>query len=197
MRRREFIGLVGGAATWPLTTRAQASKNIPRLCFITFDPVTSRSTRFNPFFQGLADLGYVDGKTVTIDYLSADGDGERFPSLAAECLRRKADIIAVSTTPATQAAKKATPTTPIVMASRDCREHIRCSTRTCRAAMKRLPPRWLPFKTGPEQPSFLQNRNQFFGDRVIRDQFFGGQVLAKGVNFSLSIEDVWLRGDRN
>ena len=57
----------------------------------------------------------MDGKTITIDYLSADGDGERFPSLAAECLRLKADIIAVSTTPATQAAKKATPTIPIVM----------------------------------------------------------------------------------
>ena len=116
MRRREFITLLGGAAAaWPLAAHAQAPKNIPRLCFLTFDPVTSRSTRFDAFFQGLIDLGYVDGKTVTIDYLSADGDGERFPSLAAECLRRKADIIAVSTTPATQAAKKATHTTPIVM----------------------------------------------------------------------------------
>jgi putative ABC transport system substrate-binding protein len=57
----------------------------------------------------------VDGQTINIDYLSADGDGERFPTLAAECLRLKADIIAVSTTPATQAAKKITRTTPIVM----------------------------------------------------------------------------------
>ena len=48
-------------------------------------------------------------------FLSADGDGERFPTLAAECLRLKADIIAVSTTPATQAAKKITHTIPIVM----------------------------------------------------------------------------------
>ena len=85
-----------------------------RLCFLTFDPATSRSTRFDAFFQGLVDLGNVDGKTITIDYLSADGHGERFPSLAAECLRLKAGIIAVSTTPATQAAKKATPTIPIV-----------------------------------------------------------------------------------
>jgi putative ABC transport system substrate-binding protein len=57
----------------------------------------------------------VDGQTVSIDYLSADGHGERFPALAAECLRLKADIIAVSTTPATEAAKKATRTIPIVM----------------------------------------------------------------------------------
>ncbi len=116
MTRRQFITLLGGAAAaWPLAAHAQASKNIPRLCFITFDPATSRSTRFDAFFQGLVDLGYVDGKTITIDYLSAEGDGERFPSLAAECLRLKANLIAVSTTPATQAAKKATRTTPIVM----------------------------------------------------------------------------------
>ena len=116
MKRREFITLLGGAAiVWPLAAQAQRSKNIPRLCFLTFDPDASRSTRFGPFFDGLRDLGYVDGQTISIDYLSADGDGERFPTLAAECLRLKADIIAVSTTPATQAAKKITRTTPIVM----------------------------------------------------------------------------------
>ena len=57
----------------------------------------------------------MDGQTITIDYLSADGDGEQFPNLAAECLRLKADIIAVSTTPAAQAAKNATRSIPIVM----------------------------------------------------------------------------------
>jgi putative ABC transport system substrate-binding protein len=67
------------------------------------------------FFQGLRDLGYVDGQTMTIDYLSAEGRGERFPALAAECLHLKADIIVASTTPATQAAKIATRTVPIVM----------------------------------------------------------------------------------
>jgi putative tryptophan/tyrosine transport system substrate-binding protein len=114
--RREFITLLGGAATWPLAAHAQAPKKIPRLCFLTFDPADSqRSTRFEAFFQSLHDLGYVDGQTITIDYLSADGYGERFPSLAAECLRLNADIIAVSTTPATQAAKRVTSTIPIVM----------------------------------------------------------------------------------
>jgi putative tryptophan/tyrosine transport system substrate-binding protein len=83
VKRREFITLLGGAAAvWPLAVHAQASKNLPRLCFVTFDPATSRSTRFDAFFRGLVDLGYVDGKTITIDYLSADGHGERFPSLA-------------------------------------------------------------------------------------------------------------------
>ena len=116
MRRREFITLLGGAAAaWPLAAHAQQPTNIPRLCFLTFDPPASRSTRFEAFFQGLRDLGYVDGQTITIDYLSADGHGERFPALAAECLRLKADIIAVSTTPAARAAKNATRTIPIVM----------------------------------------------------------------------------------
>ena len=115
MRRREFIAAITVAASWPFAAYAQQPRNIPRLCFLTFDPDSSRSTRFGAFFQGLRDLGYVDGQTITIDYLSADGHGERFPALAAECLRLKADIIVASTTPATQAAKIATRTIPIVM----------------------------------------------------------------------------------
>jgi len=117
MKRREFIILLGGVAiAWPLAAHAQQPKNIPRLCFLSFDldPAASQS-RFDGFFQGLRDLGYVDGQTITIDYLSADGHGERFPALVEECLRLKTDIIVVSTTPAAQAAKNATRTTPIIM----------------------------------------------------------------------------------
>jgi putative ABC transport system substrate-binding protein len=91
MKRREFLGVIGAAAAWPLAAQAQQPKNIPRLCFLTFDPAASRSTRFGAFFQGLRDLGHVDGQTIAIDYLSADGHGERFPMLVAECLRLKAD----------------------------------------------------------------------------------------------------------
>jgi putative ABC transport system substrate-binding protein len=141
MKRREFITLLGGtAAAWPLVApaqrlanvlrvalvtmlvllatplvgEAQQPKKIPRLCFLTFDPGTLQSTRFDAFFQGLRDLGYVDGQSITIDYLSAEGRGELFPALAAECLRLKADIIAVSSTPAAVAAKNATRTIPII-----------------------------------------------------------------------------------
>jgi putative ABC transport system substrate-binding protein len=109
-----FLALVVFAL--PLATEAQPAR-IPRLCFLTFDPGTPQSSRFNPFFQSLRDLGYVDGQTISIDYLSAAGRGEQFPALAADCLRLKADILVVTTTPAAQAAKNATRTIPIVMHS--------------------------------------------------------------------------------
>jgi len=101
----------------PLAVEAQQAGKIPRLCFLTFDPGTPQSSRFSPFFQGLRDLGYVDGQTISIDYLSAAGRGEQFPALASDCLRLKADIIVVTTTPAARAAKTATQTVPIVMHS--------------------------------------------------------------------------------
>jgi putative ABC transport system substrate-binding protein len=98
-----------------LPAHGQQTASIPRLCFLTFDPGTPQANRFNSFFQGLRDLGYADGQTISIDYLSADGQGERFPALAADCLRLKADIIVVTSTPAAKAAKNATRTIPIVM----------------------------------------------------------------------------------
>jgi putative tryptophan/tyrosine transport system substrate-binding protein len=103
----------------PLAAEAQQAGKIPRLCFLTFDPgtVQSPSARFGGFFQGLRDLGYVHGRTITIDYLSASARGEQFPALASECVRLKADIIVVSTTPGARAAKDATGTIPIVMLS--------------------------------------------------------------------------------
>jgi putative ABC transport system substrate-binding protein len=115
MNRRAFIGtLAGGLLATPLAAEAQQVGKIPRLCFLELSPGLSRSV-YSPFFQGLRDLGYVDGQTITIDHLSADGQAERFPALAADCVRLKADIVVASTTLAAQAAKKATRTIPIVM----------------------------------------------------------------------------------
>ena len=117
MKRREFITLLGGAAAWPHGARGQEPKKIPRLCFLTFDPGTAQSPspRFEAFFQGLRDLGYVNGETLTIDYVSAEGRTDQYPALAAECVRNNPDIIAVTTTPGALALKKATKTIPIVM----------------------------------------------------------------------------------
>jgi len=125
LEAREVLGsetprvhtLLGGAAVaWPLAARAQ-QKRIPRLCFLTFDPGTlrTRSPRFDGFFQGLQDLGYVNARNIEISYLSADNNGDRFPALIDECLSLKPDVIAVTTTPAAHLLKKATRDIPIVM----------------------------------------------------------------------------------
>jgi putative tryptophan/tyrosine transport system substrate-binding protein len=116
VRRRNFIALVG-ATMCPLSARAQLTKYVPRLCFLTFDPGTAQSPspRFASFFQSLRELGYVNEQTIEIDYLHPDDHGEGFAALAADCVRLKADIIVVSTTPAAREAINATRTIPIVM----------------------------------------------------------------------------------
>ena len=117
--RRWFLAsAVGGLVAMPRPARAQSSRaRVPRMCFITFDPGTpeSPSPRFAGFFQGLRDLGYVHGQSMTIEYLVGDTRSERFPELAAQCVRQKVDLIAVTTTPAAHAVKRATTTIPIVM----------------------------------------------------------------------------------
>ena len=117
MRRRTFIAVASGTLAWPLCSVAQPVKRVPRLCFLTFDPGTPQSPakRFGAFFERLRELGYVSGETITIDYLHPEGRSDRYPELAAECLRLKPDIIAVTTTPGAQALKNATTTIPIVM----------------------------------------------------------------------------------
>ena len=117
LRRREFVALLGCAvATWPVAARGQ-EKGLPRLCFLTFDPGTlrTRSPRFDAFFQGLQDLGYVNARNIEISYLSADNNGDRFPALIDECLSLRPDVIAVTTTPAAHLLKRATRDIPIVM----------------------------------------------------------------------------------
>jgi len=116
MRRRDVAIVLGGTAVaWPMAARAQQPIKLPRLCFLTFDPGSLQSTRFGAFFEGLRDLGYAQGQSIVIDYLTADGQADRYSALAAECVRLGANVIATSTTPATQAAKNATQAIPIVM----------------------------------------------------------------------------------
>jgi len=110
MRRREFITLIGGAAAWPLAARAQQVAKIPRVGVI--DPTANS----DPFRQGLRDLGYIEGRNIAIEYRSAEGRPERLVAAATELTRLPVDIIVAFGSPATEAAKQATTTIPIVMA---------------------------------------------------------------------------------
>src|SRR6478735_4857579 len=114
MRRREFIGLLGGAAAWPLAARAQAKVSIGVLETV---PRAQNQENFAALLNGLRELGYVEGQNLHIDYRSADGQGERFPELVAELVRNRVDLILTRGTPAARAAKAATATIPIVMAA--------------------------------------------------------------------------------
>jgi putative ABC transport system substrate-binding protein len=115
MDRRTFLGtLTGGLLAAPLAAEAQQTR-LPQLCILAADSLSSPwARRYQGFIQGLRDLGYVDGRNITIAFLSADGHYDRFPALAAECVRLKPDIIVAYTTPGSLAAKNATSTIPIV-----------------------------------------------------------------------------------
>ena len=113
--KRWCAALATCLALVPVIAGAQPAKPVPRLCFLTFDPSTLQSSRHRPFFDSLQQLGYIDGKNIAIDYLSAEGKPERYATNATECVRRKADVIVAATTPLAQEAKKATRSTPIVM----------------------------------------------------------------------------------
>jgi putative ABC transport system substrate-binding protein len=112
--RRVALILALAILAAPHAAEAQATAKSSRLCFLAPAPL-QRLPWYNPFFQRLRELGYVDGQNIIIDYLSADDRAERFPALADDCLRLKADIIVATTTPASLAAKSATRTIPIVM----------------------------------------------------------------------------------
>jgi putative tryptophan/tyrosine transport system substrate-binding protein len=113
MKRREFILALGGAAVWPLATRAQQPAKMPRLGVLL---AGDRQPFLRLFGEGLRDFGYIDGQTIQIEYRTADGKLDRLPDLAADLVRLKVDIIVASETPAVQAAKRATSEIPIVMA---------------------------------------------------------------------------------
>jgi putative ABC transport system substrate-binding protein len=110
MKRRQFITLIGGAAVWPLAARAQQPvSKIPRVGII--DP----AAQWDPFRQGLRELGYIEGRNIAIEYRSAEAGPERLVAAATELAQLQVDVIVTFGSPATQAAKQATTTIPIVM----------------------------------------------------------------------------------
>jgi putative ABC transport system substrate-binding protein len=113
MRRREFLGLVGGAAAWPMRARAQKS-NIPVVGYL--GPGTEVISRqyLAAINSGLAETGYVVGRNVAIESRWAEDRYDRLPALADELVRRQVSIIVPLNSAASAAAKAATRSIPIV-----------------------------------------------------------------------------------
>jgi len=112
VKRREFIGLVGGAAAWPLTARAQqAGGKIVTIGILAIEPWPPIDT----FRHALNELGYIQGKNVRFEDRYAKGHNERLPELANDLVGLKVDVILTWGTDAVLAAKQATTTIPIVM----------------------------------------------------------------------------------
>ena len=114
-RRRFLLASLAGALAVPLSAGAQqtASRRRIGVLFVLQSP-SGREAR--AFQQGLRDMGYVEGRDVAIEWRAANGDYARLPQLAADLVERRVEVIVADTTQATQAARRATSTIPIVMA---------------------------------------------------------------------------------
>ena len=112
MRRRAFLGALGGAVVWPHAVRAQQPA-MPVIGFLSTLSPDTMADQLRAFRQGLKDTGYVEGENVAIDYLWAESQLDRLPALATELVRRRPALIATASSGAF-AAKAATETIPIV-----------------------------------------------------------------------------------
>lgn len=116
MRRREFISLLGGAATWPIAARAQQPERMRRIGVLmplfAEDPVAR--ARIGAFLVGMQQLGWTDGRNVQIDYRWTVGDADHIRRDAAELVALAPDVIMVTSSLPTVTLQKATRTVPIV-----------------------------------------------------------------------------------
>ena len=115
MRRREFITLLGGATAWPLAARAQQPAKLPTIGFLGTATPSAWHQWTPAFVQRLRELGWIEGRTVAIEYRWAEGRDERYTEIVAELVRLRVDVI-VTGGAALPAAKQATSVIPIVFA---------------------------------------------------------------------------------
>jgi putative tryptophan/tyrosine transport system substrate-binding protein len=116
--RREFITLLGGVvAAWPFAAMAQQPHKLPTIGYLGPNTRSLDSQRLVAFLERLRALGWIEGRTIDIDYRWAEGRNERLAEFAAEFVRRNVSVIVTSATPPTVAAKQATSAIPIVFAS--------------------------------------------------------------------------------
>ena len=113
MERRQFITLLGGAAgmssgIWPLAARAQQAGKVPTIGFLGANTPAAQRQWTDAFVQRLRELGWIEGRTVAIEYRFAEGRNERMAEIAAEFVRLKVDVIVTYSTSAVIAAKEAT-----------------------------------------------------------------------------------------
>jgi len=113
MRRREFITIIGGTALSSLAARAQQAGKLPRIGFMGAGTASSWSEWTAAFLERLQELGWIEGRSVAIEYRWAEGSTERYGEIAEEFVRLKVDVIV---TAGGDAAKRATSTIPIVVA---------------------------------------------------------------------------------
>jgi putative tryptophan/tyrosine transport system substrate-binding protein len=117
MNKREFITLLGGAAAArPLAVRAQQSAKLPTIGFLGQSTPVVESQRLAAFLKRLSELGWIEGRTVAIEYAWGQGSSERFAEIAANFVRLQVDVIVTSGTANVIAAKQATSVIPIVFA---------------------------------------------------------------------------------
>ena len=110
-----IVTLILSLLTAPLTSQAQQAAHVPRLGLLMPGSASGYASRMEAFRHGLRDLGYVEGRNITLEYRFADGQSDRLPALVAELVRLPVDVLVVDGSDRVRAAQHATTTIPIVM----------------------------------------------------------------------------------